>query len=198
MGLLNEAVPHLTRVAVLWDPGNAVDPGVLAMTDGYCSNAKPSNMPGSRLTTSWRVKSKPSNLSCCRRGIGRSVTVGSRQRSSPYRRRTNPDAPAASRFRCVHEYECCMGIVTSIDRRYRWVDRRPSVCDATPQDHDQTHEEGADQNRVAPHARSRVLPPNSSSDQHVSLCHVKLSYRSGNRSIGASRARRSGGNGRPA
>src|SRR5215475_11649343 len=134
MGLLNEAVPHLTRVAVLSDPGNAVDPGVLAMTDGYCSNAKPSNMPGSRLTTSWRVKSKPSNLSCCRRGIGRSVTVGSRQTSSPYRRRTNPDAPAASRFRCVHEYECFMGIVTSIGRRYRWVDRRPSVCDATLQE----------------------------------------------------------------
>ena len=42
----------------------------------YCSNAKPSNMSGSRLTTSWRVKSKPSNLSCCRRGIGRSVAVG--------------------------------------------------------------------------------------------------------------------------
>src|SRR5215475_8608178 len=134
MGLLNEAVPHLTRVAVLSDPGNAVDPGVLAMTDGYCSNAKPSNMPGSRLTTNWRVKSKPSNLSCCRRGVGRSVAVGSRQTSSPYRRRTNPDAPAASRFRCVHEYECFMGIATSIGRRYRWVDRRPSVCDATLQE----------------------------------------------------------------
>src|SRR5262249_45792093 len=84
-----------------------------------CSNAKPSNMPGSRLTTSWRVKSKPSNFSCCRRGIGRSVAVGSRQTSSPYRRRPKPDAPPAGRFRCVHEYEWFMGIVTSIGRRYR-------------------------------------------------------------------------------